>query len=47
MHLSELKNKHVSELIELANANELENANRLRKHDLIFAMLKNHAKKGE
>src|SRR5450759_2118860 len=47
MHLSELKSKHVSELIELANANELENANRLRKHDLIFAMLKNHAKKGE
>ena len=47
MHLSELKSKHVSELIELANANELENANRLRKHDLIFAMLRNHAKKGE
>src|SRR5512141_1152439 len=47
MHLSELKNKHVSELIELANANELENANRLRKPDLIFAMMKNHAKKGE
>ena len=47
MHLSELKSKHVSELIEMANANELENANRLRKHDLIFAMLKNHAKKGE
>ncbi len=47
MYLSELKSKHVSELIELANANEIENANRLRKHDLIFAMLRNHAKKGE
>ena len=47
MYLSELKSKHVSELIELATASELENANRLRKHDLIFAMLRHHAKKGE
>ena len=47
MHLSDLKNLHVSELVEMANANELENANRLRKQDLIFALLKNQAKKGE
>ena len=31
----------------MANANEIENANRLRKQDLIFALLKNQAKKGE
>ena len=47
MQLSELKVKHVSELLEVANAMEIEGANRMRKHDLIFAMLKAHAKKGE
>ena len=47
MHLSELKAKHVSELVDLANAMEIDGANRLRKHDLIFTMLKMHAKKGE
>src|SRR5829696_8573899 len=47
MHLSKLKSKHVSELIEFANANEIEGANRMRKHDLIFALLKQQAKKGE
>src|SRR5919205_1088633 len=47
MHLSDLKNLHVTELVEMAIANELENANRMRKQDLIFALLKNQAKKGE
>ncbi|KPK33571.1 MAG: transcription termination factor Rho [Betaproteobacteria bacterium SG8_40] len=47
MHLSDLKNLHVSELVEMAIANEVENANRLRKQDLIFALLKNRAKKGD
>src|ERR1700741_5135491 len=47
MHLSELKSKHVSELLDIANTMEIEGANRLRKHDLIFARLKNRAKKGE
>ena len=47
MHLSELKSLHVSELVEQAVANQLENANRLRKQELIFALLKNQAKKGE
>lgn len=47
MHLSELKNLHVSELIEMAIANEVDNANRMRKQDLIFALLKDQAKKGE
>ncbi|HUF21643.1 MAG TPA: transcription termination factor Rho [Burkholderiales bacterium] len=47
MHLSELKNLHVGELVEMAIANEIDNANRMRKQDLIFALLKNQAKKGE
>ncbi|MAW33294.1 MAG: transcription termination factor Rho [Proteobacteria bacterium] len=47
MHLSDLKNLHVAELVEMATSKELENANRLRKQDLIFALLKNQASKGE
>jgi transcription termination factor Rho len=47
MQLSELKNLHVSELIETATTNGVEGANRMRKQDLVFAMLKNQAKKGE
>jgi transcription termination factor Rho len=47
MHLSDLKSKHVSELLDLANTMEIEGANRMRKHDLIFALLKSQAKKGE
>ncbi|MBK5912786.1 transcription termination factor Rho [Rhodocyclus purpureus] len=47
MHLSELKALHVSQLLEMAVANNIEGANRLRKHELIFALLKNQAKKGE
>src|SRR5688572_10706083 len=47
MYLSELKLKHVSELVDMAVAGELEGANRLRKQELIFALLKHQAKKGE
>ncbi|MDC7718548.1 MULTISPECIES: transcription termination factor Rho [Vogesella] len=47
MHLSDLKRQHVSELVEMAISNEIDGANRLRKQDLIFALLKNQAKKGE
>jgi transcription termination factor Rho len=47
MQLSELKNLHVSELLEKATENGVDGANRMRKQDLIFAMLKNQAKKGE
>ncbi len=47
MQLSELKNLHVSELLETATTAGVEGANRMRKQDLIFAMLKNQAKKGE
>jgi transcription termination factor Rho len=47
MHLSELKNHHVSQLIEMATTDGIEGANRLRKQELIFALLKQHAKNGE
>src|SRR5271169_301666 len=47
MHLSDLKLKHVQELVDMANTAELEGANRLRKQELVFALLKSHAKKGE
>ncbi|MBA3033583.1 MAG: transcription termination factor Rho [Gammaproteobacteria bacterium] len=47
MHLSELKNHHVSKLLEMAATDGIEGANRLRKQELIFALLKNQAKQGE
>ncbi|MBL8485414.1 MAG: transcription termination factor Rho [Rhodocyclaceae bacterium] len=47
MHLSELKSLHVSQLLEMAITNEIDGANRLRKQELVFALLKNKAKKGE
>ncbi len=47
MHLSELKTLHVSELLEMANGLEIENANRLRKQELMFAILKKRAKTGD
>jgi transcription termination factor Rho len=45
-HLSELKTHHVTQLVEMATSNGIENASRMRKQDLIFAMLKSQAKKG-
>jgi transcription termination factor Rho len=47
MNLTELKLKPVSELIELADSMGIENLARARKQELIFAILKAHAKKGE
>jgi transcription termination factor Rho len=47
MHLSDLKRLPVTELVDMAIENEIENASRMRKQDLIFALLKNKAKKGE
>jgi transcription termination factor Rho len=47
MYLSELKALHVSQLLEMAVTHNVDGANRLRKHELIFALLKNQAKKGE
>jgi len=47
MHLSELKQKPITELLELAVEIGLDNANRFRKQELIFAILKTLAKRGE
>lgn len=47
MNLTELKNTPVSELITLGENMGLENTARMRKQDIIFAILKQHAKSGE
>lgn len=47
MNLTELKNKPISELVELAEQMKLENMARARKQDIIFSILKSHAKGGE
>ncbi|MCA3148067.1 MAG: transcription termination factor Rho [Burkholderiales bacterium] len=47
MHLSELKALHVSQLLEMAVGLEIENASRMRKQELMFAILKKRAKSGE
>ncbi|MBB1273958.1 MULTISPECIES: transcription termination factor Rho [Psychromonas] len=46
MNLTELKNTPVSQLVELGSSMGLENLARLRKQDIIFAILKAHAKSG-
>jgi transcription termination factor Rho len=47
MNLTELKKKPVSELVQLAQSMKIEDMARSRKQDLIFSILKAHAKKGE
>ena len=47
MHLNELKSLHVSELLEQAQQLEIDNANRFRKQELMFAIMKKCAKGGE
>jgi transcription termination factor Rho len=47
MNLTELKNKSISELVSLAEEMKLENMARARKQDIIFSILKSHAKSGE
>ncbi|MCG6886770.1 MAG: transcription termination factor Rho [Proteobacteria bacterium] len=47
MNLTELKTTPVSELITLATGNGIEGMSRARKQDIIFAILKAHAKSGE
>jgi len=47
MNLSELKLKPASELIEIAQEMGIEGTARSRKQDIIFSILKSHAKKGE
>ncbi|MGY0219472.1 transcription termination factor Rho [Endozoicomonadaceae bacterium StTr2] len=47
MHLTELKKKSVPELLDIANEMGLENLARSRKQDVIFSILKRHARSGE
>ena len=47
MNLSELKVKPIDELIQLAQSLGLDNLARSRKQDMIFSLLKRHAKGGE
>ena len=47
MNLSELKQKPIDELLEMTKALGLDNLARSRKNDIIFALLKKHAKGGE
>jgi len=47
MNLTELKQKPVSELLQIANDMGLEGVARSRKQDVIFTILKAHAKNGE
>lgn len=47
MNLTELKKKSAAELVTLSDQYGLENMARSRKQDIIFAILKEHAKRGE
>lgn len=47
MNLTELKKKPATELMEVAQSIGLENVARNRKQDIIFSILKAHAKRGE
>lgn len=47
MNLTELKKKTATELTELATEMKIEHVSRTRKQDIIFNILKAHAKKGE
>jgi transcription termination factor Rho len=47
MHLSELKALHVSALIKMGEELEIENVARLRKQELMFAIMKKRARAGE
>jgi transcription termination factor Rho len=47
MHLSELKALHVSALITMGEELEIDNVSRLRKQELMFAIMKKRAKAGE
>ena len=47
MNLTELRRTPITKLLELAEAAGLENTARARKQDLVFQLLKTHARKGE
>lgn len=47
MHLNELKALHVSEVLKQAEELEIENVGRMRKQELMFAIIKKRARAGE
>jgi len=47
MHLNELKALHVSEVLKQAEELEIENTGRMRKQELMFAIIKKRARTGE
>ena len=47
MHLNELKALHVSEVLKQAEELDIENTGRMRKQELMFAIIKKRAKAGE
>lgn len=47
MHINELKALHVSEVLKQAEALEIENTGRMRKQELMFAIIKKRARAGE
>ena len=47
MHLNELKALHVSEVLKQAEELDIENVGRMRKQELMFAIIKKRAKAGE
>ena len=47
MHLNELKALHVSEVLKQAESLEIENVGRMRKQELMFAIIKKRSKTGE
>ena len=47
MHLNELKALHVSEVLKQAEELEIENTGRMRKQELMFAIIKKRSKTGE
>jgi len=47
MHVSELQTQHISKLLEMAEQHGIENANRLRKQDLVFSIVRHMMKQGE
>ena len=47
MHLSDLREKEIKELISMATELKIENPSSLRRHELIFSILKTMAKNNE
>jgi len=47
MHLNDLREKNMEDLINMANSAEIENPGSMKRHEIIFALLKSHAKNDE